>query len=171
MTGLIKRNPFDAVARGFDRDEFLTPFDRIFDSFMKDLHPTFSKEFGVDFFEKASYPKCDVIDYNDRLEMVFEIPGLSKDDVSIDIDGDVLTISGQKATDSSDTNKDDKDDTEGMVYIRRELKRSSFKRSFQTSSDKFDLEAVKAKFDNGILKLTLPKREHEVSTKRTVEIE
>lgn len=164
MTGLIKRNPFDVVARSFDRDEFITPFDRIFDSFMKDLHPTFSKEFGIDFFEKASYPKCDAIDYTDRLEMVFEIPGMSKDDVSIDIDGDTLTIFGQRSESKNN-------ETEEGTYVRRELKRSSFKRSFRTSSDKFNLEEVKAKFDNGVLTLILPKHEQDVSTKRKVEIE
>lgn len=164
MTGLIKRNPFDGLARSFDRDEFITPFDRIFDNFMKDLHPTFSKEFGVDFFEKSSYPKCDAIDYNDKMVMVFEIPGLSKDEVSIDIDGDILTVSGQKS-ELKDNGK------EGGTYVRRELKRSSFKRSFHTSPEKFDLEKVKAKFDNGILALTIPKHEQEASTKKKVEIE
>ena len=95
------------------------------------------------FFEKQSYPRVDVIDYNDRVEILAEIPGLSKEEVSVEVQENVLTISGQKIK-----KVDDKELT--GKYIRRELKHSSFKRSF-TLGDIIDKDEPLAKFENGML--------------------
>ncbi len=71
--------------RAVHRDEFLTPFDQIFDEFFKANVPNFSQEFGVDFFEKGSYPRVDVIDYSDKVVIEAEVPGLSKQDVNVEV--------------------------------------------------------------------------------------
>ena len=84
----------------FDRDEFLTPFDRIFDQVFSTSFPSFTKEFGVDFFEKGSYPRVDVLEYKDKVEIEAEIPGLSKEDVAVEVIENVLTVSGHKNTKS-----------------------------------------------------------------------
>ena len=107
---VVKYSPF--ALRHIDRDEFLTPFDRVFDEVFAAHFPELNKELGVGFFEKQSYPRVDVIDYNDRVEILAEIPGLSKDEVSVDVQENVLTISGQKIK-----NVDDKEST--GKYIRR----------------------------------------------------
>lgn len=117
-------------------------FDRVFGSQV----PSFSKEFGDDFFQKGSYPKVNVIDYKNRVEIIAEIPGLSKDNVAVNIQGNILAVSGTK------TNKN----TEEGHYILRELKHSSFKRSFSLGEN-VDDESIDAEFDNGILKVTLKK--------------
>lgn len=158
---VVKYSPF--ALRHIDRDEFLTPFDRVFDEVFAAHFPELNKELGVGFFEKQSYPRVDVIDYNDRVEILAEIPGLSKDEVSVDVQENVLTISGQKIK-----NVDDKEST--GKYIRRELKHSSFKRSF-TLGDIIDKDKPLAKFENGLLTVTLNKLKPTVPTTKKVKID
>lgn len=133
------------------REEFLTPFDSIFDSVIGQAFPGFTQEMGVQFFEKNSYPKVDVIDYEGELTIEAEIPGLSKEEVSVDLEKDVLTISGQKHSHEEDLK---------ARYIRKELKRSSFKRSFKLGKT-VDQKKIKADFKDGILKIAIPKKEVE----------
>ena len=83
--------------RTIHRDEFLTPFDQIFDEFFKANAPNFSQDFGADFFEKGSYPRVDVVDYSDKVVIEAEVPGLSKQDVNVEVEQNVLTVSGGKS--------------------------------------------------------------------------
>lgn len=131
------------------RDEFLTPVDTLIDRFFNEAMPAFGTEFGVEFFGNNSYPKVDVTDHPDKIVIEAEIPGLTKDDVSVDLEQRVLTISGGKR----DTVID-----EDARYIRKELKRSSFKRSFKLG-DNMKVKNIEADFNNGLLNITVPKRE------------
>lgn len=137
-----------------NRDEFLTPFDKMFDELMNNSFPTFGKDFGIDFFEKGSYPKCDVIDYSDKVRIELEIPGVDKSDITIEmkpINGSKhLVISGKKAAEY----KNDGNTT----FIRRELKRSAFQRSF-VIHDSLESDKINAEFKNGILVVDIPKKE------------
>jgi HSP20 family protein len=142
----LNKNPLRAV----HRDEFLTPFDRIFDEFFAANVPNFTQDFGVDFFEKGSYPKVNVIDFSDRVVIEAEIPGLDKSDVNVELESNILTIVGNKAPVSEKT------PVETGTYIRRELKRSSFRRSF-TLGENISKDKVEAEFSNGMLTITLPK--------------
>ena len=72
------------IFRSVHRDEFLTPFDAIFDDFFAANVPSFSQDFGVNFFEKGSYPKVNLIDFSDRVVIEAEIPGLDKSDVNVE---------------------------------------------------------------------------------------
>ncbi len=145
----------------FHRDEFLTPFDTLFDRMLSNTFPELAKEVGVDVFQKGAYPKCDIINFDDRIEIIAEIPGISKEQLSIDIDGDVITLKGEKGGQTEVT---------GGEYLRRELKRSSFQRSFTADSKVFNLDTIGAKFEDGILELKIPKREPEKPKKRTITI-
>jgi len=158
---VIKYSPF--ALRHIDRDEFLTPFDRVFDEVFAAHFPELNKELGIGFFEKQSYPRVDVVDYNDRVEILAEIPGLSKEDVSVDVQEDVLTISGQKIKKIEDREFTGK-------YIRRELKHSNFKRSF-TLGDQIDRKNPSAKFENGLLKVTLLKIKPTIPESKKIKIE
>ena len=131
------------------RDEFLTPVDSLLDRFFNEAVPAFGQDFGVEFFGNNSYPKVDVKDYDDKITIEAEIPGLAREDVSVDLESQVLTITGGK--------REVKDD-EGARYIRKELKRSSFKRSFKLG-DNMNVKKIQADFDNGLLLVTVPKRE------------
>ena len=148
MSSLSKFNK--NTLRAVHRDEFLTPFDRIFDEFFAANVPSFTQDFGVDFFEKGSYPKVNLIDFTDRVVIEAEIPGLDKSDVNVELEANVLTIVGNKLV------VPNKESCETGTYIRRELKRSSFRRSF-TLGDNIFKDNVEATFQNGMLTVTLPK--------------
>jgi len=150
MTQLLKGKIVPA-----SRNDFLTPFDSLFDEMIGKAFPSFEQEFGVNFFGSNGYPKVDVVDTTEAIEFEAEIPGLSKDEVSVDIEKGVLSISGQKRQ---------QDGGEQKNYIRKELKRSSFKRSFQIS-DSFNHDKIQAKFENGLLLISVPKKKPEKSKK------
>ena len=143
-----------------NRDEFLTPFDRIFDQLMDKSFPTFKEETGVS-FNQGAYPKVNVYEYDDKIGIVAEIPGLDKSNVSVEVEEDVLTISGDKHPDGFDTR--------GGKCITRELKQSSFKRSFNLG-EHLDGEDVSATFKDGMLSISVPKIEPEKPKKKFVKI-
>ena len=141
-----------------NRDEFLTPFDKIFDHLMAKQFPTFQDEVGVS-FNQGAYPKVNVYEYDDKVGIVAEIPGLDKKNVTVDVEDGVLTISGDKHG----------FDTDGGKCITRELKQSSFKRSF-TLGEHLDGEEVSAKFKDGMLSVNIPKVTPEKPKKKFVKI-
>ena len=145
-------------ANHLNRDEFLTPFDTIFDQLMSKQFPHFQEEVGVS-FNKGAYPKVNVYEYDDKIGIVAEIPGLDKKNVSVDVEDQVLTISGDKHGFDSD----------GGKCITRELKQSSFKRSFNLG-EYLDGTKVSAIFKDGMLSISIPKREPEQPKKHSIKI-
>ena len=131
------------------RDEFLTPFDRMFDTIVENSFPEINKQIGVKPFSGTAYPKVNVYEYDDKVGVIVEIPGLDKKDLSIDVEEVVLTISG---------NKHGLFDDDGAKVIRRELKHSSFKRQFELG-ELLDGENIKASFKDGLLSVEIPKVE------------
>ena len=134
----------------FDRDSFLTPFDKLFDSMFETNFPEFVSTVGITPYQGSAYPKVNVYEYDDKVGIVAEIPGLGKKDIEVEVEEGVLTISGKKHSIGS---ADDK-----AKVLRRELKGSSFKRSF-TLGEKLDGDNIVAKFENGILMIDVPKIE------------
>ena len=155
MTRRIVVNP-----NHLNRDEFLTPFDKIFDELMSKQFPTFQDEVGVS-FNQGAYPKVNIYEYDDTIGIVAEIPGLDKKNVSVEVEEQVLTISGDKHPDGFDTR--------GGKCITRELKQSSFKRSFNLG-EHLDGDEVSAIFKDGMLEVLIPKKEPEKPKKKIVKI-
>ena len=141
-----------------NRDEFLTPFDKIFDQLMDKTFPTFQEEVGVS-FNKGAYPKVNVYEYDDKVGIVAEIPGLDKKNVTVDVEDGILTISGDKHG----------FDTDGGKCITRELKQSAFTRSFNLG-EYLDGTNVSAKFKDGMLSISIPKKEPEKPKKHSIKI-
>ena len=141
-----------------NRDEFLTPFDKIFDQLMLKQFPNFQDEVGVS-FNQGAYPKVNVYEYDDKIGIVAEIPGLDKKNVTVDVEEDVLIISGDKHGFDSD----------GGKCITRELKQSAFKRSFNLG-EYLDGKNVSATFKDGMLSISIPKKEPEQPKKHSVKI-
>jgi len=113
-------------------------------------------DFGLDFpaWDFASkVPTVNVIENEKEWKLELAAPGLEKKDFKINVQNDLLTISSEK----KEEKKEEKDN-----YTRREFAYSSFTRSFRLPenclSDKID-----AKYENGILRLFLPKKEMNVS--------
>jgi HSP20 family protein len=130
----------------YTRDEFLTPFDKLFDEVFNNFGVT---PYGGS-FNKLSYPKVDVVEYNDKYELEADLAGLSKDDVSVELEGDTLVIKGGKKQSPENINE-----AKGR-YIYKEIKRSSFTRSFSIGEG-IDKSKIKVDFQNGTLKVVLPR--------------
>ena len=143
-----------------DRDEFLIPFDKIFDKVMDTHYPEVIDQVGVKPFQGSAYPKVNVYEYDDKVGIVAEIPGLTKKQLNVEVEDNVLTISGDKHSVW--------DDAKAKV-LRRELKQSSFKRSF-TLGELLDGDSVKANFKDGILSIEIPKTEPVVPKKHSIKI-
>ena len=97
-----------------------------------------------------SLMKTDVIEKDNCYQLEAELPGFNKEDIKIDLKDDVLTISA-----SHNENKDEKD--EQGKYIRRERRSSSYQRSFRVEGLK--PEDIIAQYRNGVLTVSLPKKE------------
>ena len=143
-----------------DRDEFLTPFDKIFDQMMETNFPQVVDQVGVKPYQGSAYPKVNVYEYNDKVGIVAEIPGLDKSQLDVEVEDGVLTISGDKHGVWEE---------EGATVLRRELKASSFKRSFQLG-ELLDGDNIKAVFKDGVLSISVPKTEPEKPKKTFVKI-
>ncbi|MBT4207164.1 Hsp20/alpha crystallin family protein [Candidatus Woesearchaeota archaeon] len=144
----------------FDRDTFLTPFDALFDQVVNTQFPDIAKTVGVNPYKGSSYPKINVYEWDDKVGIIAEIPGLRKKDLNIQVEDGILTISG---------NKHNTFDVDGAKVLRRELKQSSFKRSFELG-ELLDGENISAKFEDGILSIELPKIEPEIPMVNIVKI-
>ena len=144
----------------FDRDSFLTPFDKMFDQMIETHFPNVVQQVGVKPYQGTAYPKVNVYEYEDKIGIIAEIPGLKKKQLNIEVEDGVLTISGDKHG---------IEEQEGATVLRRELKASSFKRSFQLG-ELLDESRVDANFNDGILSISIPKVEPEKPQKTYVKI-
>ena len=130
-----------------------TYLDDVFDDFM---FPTLKdSDFGK--------MKCDIYEKDGIYHLEMDIPGFDKKDVNIEIDdNDYLTITAEK-------NSENNDEDENKNYIRKERSYGKYQRSFYLGD--VDKDKIDAKFDNGILKITMPKKEEIKSSKKTIEIQ
>ena len=144
----------------FDRDSFLTPFDKMFDQMIEQQFPNVVQQVGVKPYQGTAYPKVNVYEYDDKVGIVAEIPGLTKKQLNVEVEDNVLTISGDKHSVW--------DDAKAKV-LRRELKQSSFKRSF-TLGELLDGDDISANFKDGVLSIEIPKSVPEKPKKHSVNI-
>ena len=156
MNKIVVRNPFPAI----DRDSFLTPFDKMFDEIITHSFPQINQQVGVSPFEGTAYPKVNVYEYDDKVGIVAEIPGLDKKQLNIEVEEGVLTISGDKHGVWEE---------DGATILRRELKASSFKRSFELG-EQLDGDNISANFKDGVLSISVPKIEPNKPKKTYVKI-
>ena len=143
-----------------DRDDFLTPFDKMFDQIVQTQFPDITKSVGVKPYQGSAYPKVNVYEYDDKVGIVAEIPGLDKKQLTVEVEEGVLTIAGDKHGSFED---------EGAKVLRRELKQSSFKRSFELG-ELLDGDNIAANFKDGILSISIPKSEPEKPKRTYVKI-
>jgi HSP20 family protein len=100
-------------------------------------------------------PAMDLVDTGEAFVLKADLPGLSESDVSIEVEDNVLTISGER--------KSEHEDRKGGYY-RVERSYGSFRRAL-TLPEGVDPEAVKATFDKGVLEVTVPKPEQQAPRK------
>ena len=104
--------------------------------------------------------KTDIIDQDNRYLLRIDLPGVKKENIHIEMKGDdCLTISAQCGAEAP---------MDSSHYIRRERYSGLMCRSFDVST--VDVRGIKAKYENGVLELTLPKKQASVSSNRRIEI-
>ena len=143
--------------------------ENLFDDFMNDFaFPDFTDNANI---EKALYGKhaknlmkTDVKDTENGYEVDIDLPGFKKDEITMKLENGTLTVSAAKGLDKDEENKEKK-------YVRRERYAGGMSRSFYVGED-VTQEDIKAKFEDGILKLSIPKKDAQaVETKKTIAIE
>jgi HSP20 family protein len=92
--------------------------------------------------------RVDVTEENDAYRVNAELPGFKKEDIRVTVDGDLLTISAENTAES--------EKKEGTRVLYRERRGRSYSRSFRLGNQ-VNLESAAAKYENGVLELTLPK--------------
>lgn len=148
MYGIVPFNRRNRLEKGRD----LMNMESIFNDF-------FQNAFSSPFFAVNNPFKADIRETDKEYIIEAEIPGVVKDDINIQLTDDTLTISAQY---SQETNE------EKSNYIRRERRSGSFSRSFLVDNVKDD--DVKAKYENGVLTIKLPKAEEEKAKTRRIDI-
>ncbi|MEO8821165.1 MAG: Hsp20/alpha crystallin family protein [Ginsengibacter sp.] len=96
-----------------------------------------------------NFPAVNIFETNDDYELEFNVPGRKKEDFKITVDKSILSVSFEKKEEQKEENK---------KFIKKEFTAQSFKRSF-TLDEKINADDINAKYENGILRLTLPKKE------------
>ena len=135
-------------------------FDGLFDDFSRPVRRNVRYSLPT-----ASVMKTDIKEMEDRFELDIDLPGYKKEDVHAELKDGYLTINAETKSD-----KDEKD-SEGK-YIRRERYYGSCSRSFYVGEDVTEAD-IKAKFENGILRIVVPKVEAKpaVEEKKLIPIE
>jgi HSP20 family protein len=127
---------------------FSNQFPRLFDRFFEgDLFDWSNRNFSD---TNTTLPSVNIIESSEAFDVEVAAPGFTKDEFNIELDNDLLTISSEK--------KVENETKEGENYTRREFSYQSFNRSF-TLPNSVNSEKIKAKYENGILKVSIPKKE------------
>ena len=145
MTQLTRRTP-NRTLRDLQRE-----VDSIFDQF-----------FGRGGDEETSAvwaPRTDLSETEDVYRIRLDVPGMTKEDITINLQNNTLTVSGERTSERSD---------EGEEYVRVERAFGNFHRTF-TLPDAVDPDNVGAVYDEGVLTINVPKTEE--STRRQIEIQ
>ena len=133
---LVRWNPMR------DAFGFNTRFDRVFNDFFAPKARSESSEQGWNW-----NPVVDIYDNEENIIVKAELPGVEKDNIVVDVKGRVLTLKGERATDS-EVNED--------KYYRRERTYGKFERVFTLPED-VNAEGINAEYKDGVLRIEVPK--------------
>ncbi len=106
--------------------------------------------------------KTDITDMGESYLLEADLPGFKKEDIRIELDDKLMTIRAERHSEY------EKKDKKGN-YLRCERSYGSYARSFDVSS--IDAEGIRAEYADGVLKLTMPKKEKKLPTARRLEIQ
>ena len=123
----------------------------------------FGEPFGA-FFRNGDIAefKTDITDEGDSFVLEADLPGFDKNDIHLDLSDNTLTINAERHSEHEQKDKKDK-------YVHIERSYGKYSRQFDVSG--INTDAIKAKYENGVLKLTLPKKQKEVPESKHLEIE
>jgi len=128
------------------RSQNIPTFSRFFDD-------DFTREWGLsNFSDSGTLPAVNIKETKDEFNVEMAAPGMNKDDFKVELDGNMLTISSEKSEQNEQHNGDEK-------FSRREFSYQSFQRSFSLPKEVVDSDKIEAHYENGVLKLRIPKKE------------
>lgn len=136
-------NPFREM-EDFERNFFGEPLGSLFDN----------RDF-------AAF-RTDVTDEGDHFLLETDLPGFDKKDIRLDVSGNMLTVTAERHSRAEDKDERNK-------VIRMERSYGAYSRQFDITG--IDVDGIRAKYDNGVLKLSLPKQSELLPEARTLEIE
>lgn len=99
----------------------------------------------------TTIPAVNIKENADNFEVEMAAPGLRKEDFKVELDGNNLTIGSEW--------QNEEETKEGERYTRREFSYQSFQRTFTLPKNVVDVDQINAKYENGVLRLVIPKRE------------
>ena len=117
--------------------------------------------FGEPFFRRSEF-RTDLIDEGENLVLEADLPGFDKKDIHLDLLENTLTINAERRSSHESGGKDEK-------YLRLERSYGKYSRSFDVSA--IDTDSIKAKYENGVLKLTMPKKQKSAPEPRQLTID
>ena len=141
----------------FNPTRELTHFRKRMDNVFDDFFGDFFKGTRTD-LARGWNPKVDIFEADDKIVMKAELPGVDKDRITIDVNGRILTVKGERAAEN-EVNED--------RYYMRECTYGSFERSFTLPAET-DSEKIRAEYKDGVLTLDIPKPESRKPKKITV---
>ena len=145
--------------RPYKRDNQVWNPWREFDKMQRDF---FGDPFDIFGGKGLEQFRTDIKDEGDSFVLEADMPGFKKEDISLDINNDVLTIKAERHSEHEDK------DSKGK-YVRCERSYGSYARQFDLSG--IDTSGIKAKYDNGVLTLDMPKKQEIKAEGRKLEIE
>jgi HSP20 family protein len=121
----------------------------LFDDFLsKDLFDWSSSNFSM---TDTTIPAVNVKETAESFEVEMAAPGMKKEDFKVELNNNILSISSEQKQEHEEKNNE--------RFTRKEFSYQSFHRSFQLSREAVDADNIQAKYENGVLHLTIPKRE------------
>lgn len=130
----------------------------------------FNELFNDEFFwptratkSESLVPALNIKEDDKKMTLELMVPGFKKEDIKISLDGDILTISSETKEEKESKDKENN-------FLKREFFYNSFKRCIRIPDEKIDTGNIKANYEDGILKLSLPKREEPVKPSRLIDI-
>jgi HSP20 family protein len=133
------------------------PFGNLFNDFLNEF-PVSTRGFGQELF---AFPQTNIHETPEAFHLELNVPGRSKEDFKVQVEKGLLTISYEK--------KEETTQSDDYKTVRREFEYKSFKRSFSVD-DHIDVDGIQAKYENGVLKLLLPKKEEAKPSSKQINI-
>ena len=124
--------------------------DSVIDNLFNDFFNTVSRTPFTAVEQRSNYPRVDIRETRDSVTVDATVPGLNKEDVSIDYEDGHLKISAEKQSPNADE------------FVHREIHRSAFSRWFSVDEDTYEVGKIDASLHNGILSITIPKKDEAV---------
>jgi HSP20 family protein len=159
MTNMIKREN----TNGSVSNRPQLPLDTWVDGMLKNTLDRFFDDdfFGFDRMAKSGAVPVNISDGEKAYTVEFMVPGLKKEELSVNIANNILTVSYEHK-------EENKQEQPGKNYVRQEFVSRSFSRSF-TLDDTVDAENISGEYIDGVLRVTIPKKEG-VNVSKQIEI-